>query len=295
MRFKRWLIGLSIVVAVLLGAKVLLLDSAAEPGGKYAIDLAALHKAALSGGPLPTRIDVERVADFGFPETLVVAGSGFRMHPMVLLVHRVSWPDSSIIIDTAMSPKAASIPGAKLDEAAYSRVEKALPKASKILFTHEHSDHVGGVASAPDFKAIAHNVVMTREQFDGPKLERDAFAPGTLQQLAPLDYTGLYTVAPGVVLQKAPGHSVGTQLIYVELASGARYLFIGDIAWSEDNIRLQRGRPALAEWLMKEDRAAVAAQLKAIAQLPKDIHVVTAHDPVAYERDLAAGLYHAGF
>ena len=110
-----------------------------------------------------------------------------------------------------------------------------------------------------------------------------------------MDYTGLYAVAPGVVLQKAPGHSVGTQLVYVELADGKRFLFVGDIAWAADNISRKRGRPGIATLLMKEDRSAVAAQLEALAALPADVHLVIAHDPVALQKDLAAGLYRLGF
>lgn len=297
MRFKRfllWAAGAILVIALV--AKLALLDTAADPGPAYAIDIEAMHRLATRGGPLPERIEVEKIGDFAFPRALVVAGGGFRMHPMVLLSHRVVWSDRSMIIDTAMDPKGASgIPGAKVDIAAFARMEKALTKAEKIVFTHEHPDHVGGIAVAPDFASIARNVVMTREQLDSPKLERKQFPPGTLDRLRPLAYDGLYTVAPGVVLQKAPGHTGGTQLIYVELASGARYLFVGDIAWTEDNIRLQRGRPPIAKLLMQEDRPAVAAQLQAIAGLPNDVHVVVAHDPVAFHRDVAAGLFKEGF
>jgi glyoxylase-like metal-dependent hydrolase (beta-lactamase superfamily II) len=297
MRTRRWLIGIGIGASLALGAKFLLLDTAASPGPGYAIDLAALHEAATQAGALPTRIEVEKVAEFGFPRTLVVAGGGFRIHPMILLAHRLVYPDGrAVIVDTAMAPKDTTVlPGARPDAAAYARLENALPQAQQIVFTHEHVDHVGGVAASRDFGAIAGKVVITQAQLDGPRLERDKFAPGTLEQLKPIDYTGLYTLAPGVVLQKAPGHSTGTQLIYVELASGARYLFVGDIAWSEENITLQRGRPWLLELLGKEDRAAVASQVQALAKLPKDVHIVTAHDPVAYQRDLKAGLYHAGF
>jgi hypothetical protein len=46
---------------------------------------------------------------------------------------------------------------------------------------------------------------------------------------------------------------------------------------------------------MKEDRGAVAAQLQAFGQLPPDVHVIAAHDPVALESDLKAGLYRQGF
>jgi glyoxylase-like metal-dependent hydrolase (beta-lactamase superfamily II) len=296
MRIKRWLwIALIVAVVVLIG-KYFLLDTAAKPSGPFVIDLDALHRAATAGGPLPERIEVEKVAEFGFPQTFVVAGGGFHMHPMVLLAHRIVWPDRTLIVDTAMAPEAAKkMPGGKFDDAAYARVQAALKKADAIVFTHEHVDHVGGAAKAPDFAAIADKVHMTREQITGPKLERGDFPPGALDSLKPLDYQGLFSAAPGVVLQKAAGHSQGSQLVYVELKNGTRFLFVGDIAWSADNIRLQKGRPGVATLLMKEDRGAVAAQVRAFGDLPPDVHLIIAHDPVALERDLKAGLYHLGF
>lgn len=296
MRVRRWQVIVVSVVAVVFLAKHFLLGVAASPEGPFVIDLDALHRAATTGGALPERIEVEKIGDFAFPQTLVVAGTGFRMHPMVLLAHRVVWSDHSVIVDTAMSPEAAKkMPGSKFDGGAYARLQAALKKADEIVFTHEHSDHVGGVARAADFAAIAGKVRLTREQLTGPKLDRDDFPPGGLDSLKPLDYQGLYRVAPGVVLQKAPGHSQGSQLVYVELVSGARFLFVGDIAWSFDNIRLQTGRPGIATLLMHEDRPAVASQVRAIGELPGSVHVIVAHDPVALASDLAAGLYRQGF
>jgi glyoxylase-like metal-dependent hydrolase (beta-lactamase superfamily II) len=295
-RRRRWPWILLAVVVALFVLVVGLTGTAAAPAGAYAIDLAALHAAATGKGPLPERIEVERIGEFAFPERLVVAGSGIHLHPMVLLAHRVVWPDRSVVIDTAMGPAAAKkMPGSHMDTAAFDRVEEAMKKASAIVFTHEHVDHVGGLAVAPDPSALAGSVLMTREQLDSPRLERKEFAPGTLERLRPLSYDGLYTVAPGVVLQKAPGHSPGSQLVYVELANGGRFLFVGDIAWSRDNITAQRGRPYVAKLLMGEDRPGVAAQLVALAHLPSDVHVVIAHDPVALASDLAAGLYRQGF
>jgi glyoxylase-like metal-dependent hydrolase (beta-lactamase superfamily II) len=289
-----WIVA--VVVAVLIVGKHFLLDTAAEAKGAYVIDVEALHRAAIAGGALPERIEVEKVGDFAFPRSLVVAGEGFRMHRMVLLSHRVVWPDRSLIVDAAMSPEAAKkMPGSKMDGTAYERVQAAIKKATLIVFTHEHADHVDGIASTPNFAAIAGNVRITREQLEGPKLERDAFPAGALASLHPLEYEGLYALAPGVVLQKAPGHTPGSQLVYVELANGTRFLFVGDVAWSEDNIAEQVGRPRIAQFMLGEDREAVASEVRALGALPRDVHVIVAHDPVALDRDLRAGLYRQGF
>lgn len=297
MRTKRWLWALAIVAGALFTTKIYLFDTAASAGPAYVIDTEAMHRMATTAGTLPDHIEVERIGEFGFPQKLVVAGDTFfHMHPMVLLSHRLVWPDRSVIIDTAMSPEQAKkMPGSKFDTAAYQRMQAAMSKANLILLTHEHSDHIGGVAKSPDFSAVAKHTKITREQFNGPMLTRSDFAPGALEQLQPFDYQSMIAIAPGVVLQKAPGHTTGTQLVYVELANGQRYLFVGDIAWSTENITEERGRPRLAEILMKEDRAAVAAQLQALHKLPKEVHVIVAHDPVALQQDINAGLVKPGF
>jgi glyoxylase-like metal-dependent hydrolase (beta-lactamase superfamily II) len=296
MRMKRWLWALAIIGVVLLSAKVALLDTAASPGAPYSIDIDALHRAAIGLGPLPERIEVERLGTFGFPKKIVVAGDAFEKHPMVVLSHRVVWPNRTLIVDAGASrEQAKKMPGAKLDEAAFERMQSAIKKADVIVFTHEHSDHVGGLANSSELATVTPHVWLTREQLSGPQFERKEFTPATLEHLRPLAYRGLYSVAPGVVVQKAPGHTVGSQLVYVELANGQRYLFVGDIAWAFENITRERGRPRLVELLMKEDRAAVASQLHAIRKLPSDIHVIVAHDDAALERDLASGALTKGF
>ena len=164
-RRRRWPWVLLGIAVLLYATKVFLLDTAVGPGAPYAIDLAALHQAAVAGGPLPQRIEVEKVGSFAFPRTFVVAGQGFRMHQMVLLAHRVVWPDKSIVIDTAMAPAAAQkMPGSKLDTGAFDRLEAAMKRASAIVFTHEHQDHVGGVAAAPRLIPLSRAQVCTKSQ-----------------------------------------------------------------------------------------------------------------------------------
>lgn len=297
MRRRRWpWVTLGSVLVLVFLAKHYLLDTPVAARSPFKIDVQALHQAAVAGGPLPDHIEVEKVGDFGFPRTLVVAGQGFKTHPMVLVVHRVVWPGRSLLIDTAMAPAASKImPGSEADPAAFERVVKAMKQASAVVFTHEHEDHVGGLAAAPEPASLAQQVRFTREQLYSERLQRDQFPAGALEKFTPIEYSGLYAIAPGVVLQKAPGHSPGSQLVYVELANGSRYLFVGDIAWTKDNIRLQIGRPRIATWMLGEDREAVAAEVKALAELPPDVHVVVAHDAAELEEDVKRGLVRKGF
>jgi glyoxylase-like metal-dependent hydrolase (beta-lactamase superfamily II) len=204
MRRKRWPWVIVAIFVILLIAKHFLLDVPASAGPEYAIDLDALHRAATASGPLPESIEVEKIADFAFPRTFAVAGDGFRLNPMVLLAHRVVWPDRSVIIDTAMAPAATKkMPSSHADQAAFDRLEKAMRQASAIVFTHEHPDHVGGIAAAPDPESIIPQTRMTREQLTSPRLDRTEFPAGLLDKLTPLDYSGLYAVAPGIVLPTA--------------------------------------------------------------------------------------------
>jgi len=45
-------------------------------------DVDALHRAAIAAGPLPERVEVEQVAEFSFPQTLAIAGDGWKAQPM---------------------------------------------------------------------------------------------------------------------------------------------------------------------------------------------------------------------
>jgi glyoxylase-like metal-dependent hydrolase (beta-lactamase superfamily II) len=293
MKRLRWLLLLGLLGW---GAKYWFLDTPATANGVYRIDLDALHREATSHGALPERIEVEQVGRMAFPSTIVVAGSGFSMQPMVLLVHRVVWPDRSVVIDTAMAPEAVKkLPSSTPDAAAFERVLRAMEHAEAIVVTHEHPDHIGGVAALPEASPALAHVLLTKEQAVSSQMEREEFPAGRLEALTFISYSDLHSVAPGVVLQKAPGHSAGSQLVYVELANGTRYLFVGDIAWTRENILQKRGRPRIVEAFMHEDREAVAAQVNAIAALPPDVHVVIAHDIPNYERDVAAGLFRQGF
>ena len=81
-----------------------------------------------------------------------------------------------------------------------------------------------------------------------------------------------------MVLIKAPGHTPGSQMIYVVLGSGREYLLIGDTAWHMDGVRNVRGKDA--PWI-QEDENALTAQLNwlnGLYKTEKNLFVIASHD-----------------
>ena len=54
------------------------------------------------------------------------------------------------------------------DADAYARMQAALTHASQIVITHEHMDHIGGLAAHPQIESILPALRLTREQIADP-------------------------------------------------------------------------------------------------------------------------------
>lgn len=273
---------------------------AASPPG-YSLDIAAVRELARSPrGPFPSRLRVETVAEFQFAEAMVMAGEAWQSTPIPIYAFKLEYPGGWLVIDTAM-PNIEAMPDvivSMFDEAALQRVYQAMSRADGIYITHEHFDHIGGVVAHPDIASLLPRVHLTREQFAHPDRMRPLSYPAAFDDYQPLDYQGMKAIAPGVVLIKAPGHTPGSQIVYIQFSDGRELLLLGDVAWQMRNIDAVRERPLFMTALIKEDRSQVIDQFQVLhdlrAQAPQ-LAMLPGHDGRIMQQLIEQGLITPGF
>jgi glyoxylase-like metal-dependent hydrolase (beta-lactamase superfamily II) len=216
---KRWVRNILIVLCALLvmagGAYYWFIVESHVPGGaEYALDIGEVRRlAAAAPGDRPIAIEVEAVALFKPPATFVVAGDGWKPSDLPVYSYRVVYPQTSVIIDTALNKEIGGDSLASFDAEAFARVQAAMAQSSLILLTHEHSDHIGGLTTHPNLAAVLTVTKLTREQMANPAAMLPAkFPDHVLDGYVPLEYRKYDAVAPGMVLIKSPGHTPGSQI-----------------------------------------------------------------------------------
>ena len=277
-------VGATVVVAIV--ALLFLLQGPGVPEhSDYQIDLATLRKLAdQQGGARPVKINAAEVARANVPAAFFLGGVRFDRQQAVFPAYQVLYPDNTMIVVDAPPGRAffeAQFPGG-FDDAQYRAEQDALTHARAIVVTHEHADHLQGIAESPNLAAFADHLMLTREQRDDDKwMHASKFPENVRASLHPLDYDHYYPLAPGVVLIKAPGHTPGSQIVYVCLADNSEYLLIGDVAWAMEQVTTPKCRPRLAEMMLGENAAQVTSELRTLHDLAganPDLHIVVAHD-----------------
>jgi glyoxylase-like metal-dependent hydrolase (beta-lactamase superfamily II) len=299
---RNTLLGLCGLLVIVAAAYYWLIVESHVPGGaEYALDIAEVRRlAGAPAGDKPVAIEVETVGLFKPPAAFVVAGDGWKPSDLPVYSYRVVYPQTSVIVDTALSKESGGDSLDSFDAAAFARIQAAMAQASIILVTHEHSDHIGGLTTHPNLAAVLPATKLTREQIANPAaLQPTRFPDHALDGYVPLEYQKYEAVAPGMVLIKSPGHTPGSQMVYVQTADGKEFIFIGDVAWHFRNIEVQRERPRFAtQFIIGEDRTAVFGELGALHRLHEAeprINIVPGHDGEAVGRLIEAGLMTAKF
>lgn len=296
------LVGFILLGVLLLvgGATFLLLGYSPVPAAaQHPFDLARMRSLAVeSGQPLPVRLNAMIVADGAYPSALVAAGSGFQNLRMAFPTFQVVYADGAIVIDAPhdQTTHTRQFPGMPYSLDKYLRMQEAMRQSKFILATHEHFDHIGGLASSPYLTEIAPKIRLTPAQIDhtGPAT---GFTPATLAALTPLDVQDYTRVAPGVVLVAAPGHTPGSQMVYVRLQNGEEYLLAGDVVWNSLSLRRQLGRSWLASLILGENRKVHAQQVRALIDLTQgsSLRLLISHDGPQLDQAVQDGWVGAQF
>ena len=242
--------------------------------------------AALIPGRRPLRINFLKFAESRRTKNFSVKNSPATPSIQARTAFQVMYADGSVMVDAGMSRDVHTFFGRGVEEPydieAARQVERAVQSARLIVITHEHGDHVAGVIHTPLARELAPKTILTRTQLEilttKPQMPEIHVTDDLARRFIVVDYDQYLPLAPGIVAIKAPGHTPGSQIIYLALESGREYLLIGDAAWHMDGVRLVRGKDA--PWVT-EDQNAVMDQLRWLNGLSRthpSLVMVASHD-----------------
>jgi glyoxylase-like metal-dependent hydrolase (beta-lactamase superfamily II) len=257
---------------------------------------------SLSGaipGELPTAIGYLSFADDSGVIGNAVDGAGktrtFSSNP----VFQVRFPHGYIMVDAGMD-QASLRQGRPFNTANYAQIQTALERANLIVITHEHIDHVQTLVRSSIASQVAPHTMLTREQIETlltkPKVAFTSLDSARVKDYLVVAYDKFLPIAPGVVLIRAPGHTPGSQMVYVKLKSGREIVFAGDIAWNTLGIEQQRQKPDSTSKFMSENRDEIASQLAWLKNVETEgVTVIVSHDGSQLQALAKQGIISSGF
>jgi len=284
---KRFIFACVGALVVALAALPMRAQTPPAPRAAWSADLADIRRVGtLIPGRKPLRINVLKFAESHRTKNFSVKGEPATPSVQARTVFQVVYADGYVMVDAGMDLPMHKQIGRGAEEPYFpeqaQQVDKALRGARAIIFTHEHGDHITGVIRTPYLAELAPKSILTRTQVHTlettPQFPDLRITEEQAQRYHIIDYDQYMAFAPGWALIKAPGHTPGSQMMFITLDSGREYLLIGDTAWHMDSVRKVTGKDA--PWIV-EDTNAVNDQLKWLNGLynsEKNLVIIASHD-----------------
>jgi glyoxylase-like metal-dependent hydrolase (beta-lactamase superfamily II) len=290
----KWLLRIGGLLVLIVGILFWWLMLSGSDAPKQASDVFDLDdwrsKAAAPTDVLPTEIRVIEVGHDLAP--LFAAQAGRFGAPLAMSYNAVeiTYPDQTIIVGGAVDrPTAEGMTQSATDwrfsDSAYDALTSKMLAADQVVITHEHLDHVMAIARHPDPANLAPRLVLNASQIDSLSMFANGALDPALAALAPGLSGDVESIAPGVVIVPAAGHTPGAQNVFITLQNGEEILLIGDTVWNMGALEALKTRPILTQYVVfrpnYEDRDAVKNQVRALydmMELNPDLRVLPAHD-----------------
>ncbi len=180
------------------------------------------------------------------------------------------------------------------------RLGRRLDEVERIICTHGHPDHIGGLSELVKDRTDVEVLIHADDLAGLQRPLREALAPAQpraerrgriIQYLTrapamptPIEDGALLPVLGGLRVIHTPGHTPGSICLYLE---GARVLFTGDV------LQVHRGRLTFASAFFSHDHGAARASVERLAALDVDTIALSHYppwrqSPTAALRELAA-------
>lgn len=170
----------------------------------------------------------------------------------------------------------------------------------KIMLTHAHFDHAGGVVDLPKTRVLlpeeekkfiakmykergihvvpAHAEAIKRNGIEEIRFKKEPYE--VFDEHADLVGDG------SIVVVKLPGHTPGSVGVFINLTPFARVFYVGDTVLATEGITRRRHKGFLMADTDydREQTAATIAKLHQLQQAAPEIVIIPSHDRPAYQR-----------